>query len=380
MIGSLATRLARQPWLIAAALLILLVLWFASGALFPRERRSERPVASVPAAPEVQVAELRAEQIMRIVSLSGRTAPSRIVELRAETSGRVAAVGAARGSRVVAGALLVRLDDADRTARLAQARAVLRQRELEFEGQRRLEPQGYISGAKLAEGAALLEAARTELRRAEIDLARLEIRAPFAGALQDREVEVGDSVTPGTIVATFVDERTLVVAASVAEAQAGGMRPGLGGTARLPGGRIVTGVVRYLAPVADAATRTFTIELEIANPRGNIPVGVSAEVELAVGTVAAQRVSSALLTLDDAGTVGIKILDGDSRARFVPANIARSTAAGVWLTGLPDPVRVITVGQGFVKSGDLVRAAAAAPAAATLAARRPQDRDATVRE
>lgn len=360
--GAMLARLARRPAPIAAALLALLAAWLASGVLLPHKREVETaaPAVRAAAATPVQVARLVAEPIERTVTLSGRTAPARTVELKAETSGRVVAVGAARGSRVEIGGLIVRLDPGDRTARLSQARAELRQRELEYEGQLKLKPDGYISDAKLAESLALLEKARTEVTRAQIDIDRMQIRAPFAGALQDRLVEVGDYVAPGTPVASFVDNRKLAVAGSVAEAQAAGVKPGLAGTARLASGEVVTGRLRYVAPVADEATRTFAVELEIANPNGALPVGVTADIELPVGKVLAHRLSPALLTLDEAGVVGVKLQGAGDRVRFVPATVVRSSADGVWITGLPDPAPVIVGGQGFVRDGDRVSVTLAA--------------------
>ena len=353
---SLLSRIAQRPAWIAGGLLALLLIWLGSGMVTSRDRPRDKaaPAVRSAAVTPVQVASIAAEEVTRVVTLSGRTAPARTVEVRAETSGRVVAIGAPRGGRVGADSLLVRLDSGDRLARLAQARAVLRQREIEYDGQMKLKPQGYISDAKLAESNAQLEAARTELTRAEIDVARMQIRAPFSGALQERSVEVGDYVSPGSTVATFVDERRLIVSGSVAEAQADGIRRGLSGTARLATGREVRGVLRYVAPVADSATRTFAVELEIDNPEGELPVGVTADIELPVGKVLAHRLSPALLTLDDSGVVGVKILGDQQTVEFRPATVVRSTSDGVWISGLPDPANVIVGGQGFVRTGDRV--------------------------
>jgi multidrug efflux system membrane fusion protein len=366
-------RLTHEPWRIAAGVLVLTALWVGSGLLFPKARVRDQaaPAAVAQPAPEVQVERLSAQPVLRTVTLSGRTAPARTVELKAETTGRVVATGAARGARIDAGTLIVRLDDSDRSARLAQTRATLRQRELEYAGQSKLRPQGYISDAKLAESAAQLESARADLRRAEIDIARMTVRAPFPGALQDRVVEAGDYVSPGTKLATFVDERTLVVAASVAENQVVALRRGLKGKARLATGQEVTGVVRYVAPVADQKTRTFGVELEFANPQGTLPAGVSAEIDIPIGTVQAHHVATSLLTLDESGIVGVKLLDAAGRAQFVPAQVALATTDGAWVTGLPDPAPVITQGQGFVKSGQAVVARFVAPGKESLASRAP---------
>ena len=66
--------------------------------------------------------------------------------------------------------------------------------------------------------------------------------------------------------------------------------------------------------------------------------------------------SLAVLTLDDAGNVGIKIINGRGEVEFVVADIALSTSEGVWLTGLPETATIITVGQGCVASGASVNA------------------------
>ena len=70
----------------------------------------------------------------------------------------------------------------------------------------------------------------------------------------------------------------------------------------------------------------------------------------------AHRVSPSLLTLDDAGNVGIKIINDTGAVEFIPADIALSSSNGVWLAGLPETATIITVGQGFVSPGSLVDA------------------------
>jgi multidrug efflux system membrane fusion protein len=63
-----------------------------------------------------------------------------------------------------------------------------------------------------------------------------------------------------------------------------------------------------------------------------------------------------LLTLDDAGNIGVKIINDDGEVEFVVADVALSTNEGVWVAGLPDLATIITVGQGFVVPGTMVNA------------------------
>jgi multidrug efflux system membrane fusion protein len=96
--------------------------------------------------------------------------------------------------------------------------------------------------------------------------------------------------------------------------------------------------------------------MELPNPDGRLPSGVTAELSLPVGEVMAQRVSPALLTLDDDGKLGLKVVDENGNARFVPTEIVKTAPDGVWLTGLPSDATIITVGQGFVRDGEPVEA------------------------
>jgi len=202
----------------------------------------------------------------------------------------------------------------------------------------------------------MLEAAKAEQIRAELDLEYMNIRAPFGGALQSRVVEVGDFVKAGDPVATFVDNRKIIVSANVSEFDAHYVNVGDTAEARLATGETVQGRIRYVAPVADEATRTFGVELEADNSDGALRIGGTAELRIPAEQVLAHRISPSLLTLDDAGNVGVKIVNDDGLVEFVKADVALSTSDGIWLTGLPQDATIITVGQGYVANGTLVDA------------------------
>jgi multidrug efflux system membrane fusion protein len=293
---------------------------------------------------------------MRTIVVNGETAPARVVDLAAETDGRVEYIGVKRGANVDRNAMIVRLDERDRNARLAQAEATVRQREVEYEGRLKLKGQSYVSEAQLQEAIAQLESARAELKRAQLDLEYMTIRAPFDGALQERHVEVGDFVKSGDPIARFVDNRMIIVTANVSEFDAGYVQTGQSAQAQLATGETVHGTIRYVAPVADEATRTYTVELELDNGDGKLRAGGTAELRVPAEHVLAHRISPSLLTLDDAGNIGVKIINEEREVEFVVADVALSTNEGVWVAGLPKHATIITVGQGFVVPGTLVNA------------------------
>ena len=349
-----------RSWFISAGIVLLVTVWLASGQV-PSDAPEEAPRSVITSAAPAQQSSVRvrtqsAEEIMRTIVVNGETAPARVVDMAAETDGRIEYIGVDRGTNVDKNAVIVRLDERDRKARLAQAEATVRQREVEYQGRLKLKGESYVSEAQLQEAVAQLEAAKTELKRAQLDLEYMTIRAPFDGALQERHVEVGDFVKAGDPIARFVDNRKIIVTANVSEFDAGYVKSGQKAQAQLATGETVHGTIRYVAPVADKATRTFTVELEVDNSDGGLRAGGTAELRVPAERVLAHRVSPSLLTLDDAGNVGVKIINEEGEVEFVVADVALSTNDGVWVAGLPDLATIITVGQGFVVPGTMVNA------------------------
>ncbi len=347
----------RNSILIAGAIAVAFAAWLLSGLGGGLPEVEERHVSDTETAMRVTVTRSRALETTRRITASARTEPDRALELKAETEGRVTAIGIGRGEFAGTGSTIVQLDMRDRQARLAEAEALIRQRELEYEAAERLREQQFMSAAELAGANALLVSARASRERIALDIERTHIRAPFDAVVFDRVVEIGDYVSIGDPIAQLVDVDPLIVVANVNEREVGALAVGSKGTARLLGGMQVEGTVRYLAPAADEATRSFRVELAIPNPDRRLGVGTSAEIVIGAEQIMAHKVSSAVLALSlaDDGTIGLKTVDSSNRVHFVPVDIVEATADGaVLVTGLPIDARIITVGQGFVTEGQTV--------------------------
>jgi multidrug efflux system membrane fusion protein len=129
----------------------------------------------------------------------------------------------------------------------------------------------------------------------------------------------------------------------------------MAGSATLVSGQTVEGRLRYIGSRADPATRTFTAELEVPNEGGRFSAGASAELQIVYDRALAHRVPASMLALSDEGVVGVKTVDDDNQVVFHPAEIVRADGDSLWIAGLPERVRAITIGQGFVRAGDEVR-------------------------
>jgi len=344
----------KRSYLIAAGIVVLVTLWMLLGPVEKEGAAMPEAAETASARTQVQAKVFEASEMLREMSIYGQSEPKRRVTVRAEVAGRVSEVNIPRGAAVQKGDLLLHLSEDDRPQRLEQARAALQQRELEYEGAKSLKNKGLQAERQLAEALALLRAARAELKRAELNLQHTRVVAPFGGVLQARHVEVGDYLSVGDPLAEVVELDPMLISGNVSESEVGELRLGMAARAELSNGTILEGTISYIAPSADASTRTYRIEMQAANPPPHQRGGMSASIRIPRDAVAAHKVSPALLSLDDAGVLGIKSVDEDGTVRFYPVEILKSERDGLWLGGLPASLALITVGQGFVRAGDHV--------------------------
>jgi len=303
---------------------------------------------------KVRVEKRQATEIASLIELHGRTEADRKAKLSSETSGRVESILVKRGERVKQSQIIIKLAVKDKELRLQQAKATLKQRELEYQAAKTLRKSGLTAQTQMAEKQANLELARAEVEQTKLDIAYTEIRAPFDGIFNERFVEVGDLLSIGTEIGEILDVTPIIVRGNIPELSVADVSLGQIGTAELITKQSVSGKVRYLSASSDDSTHTFKVELALDNSEQNIPVGVSATIKLQTHLVYAHKLSPAALSLSKNGGLGVKVIDADNRVIFKQVEIVRSEKDGVWLSGLAANENIITVGQGFVDDGDTV--------------------------
>lgn len=289
------------------------------------------------------------------VIVHGKTEASRVVKLKAEISGRVKKVHVEDGDRVKAGDPIVSFDVKDNKAKLQEAEALVRQRQIEYKAAKALNKKGFSSNTTLASAKALLDSAHAQATGMRIRLDDLLITAPFDGYIEHRTAEIGDFFKDGNEITTIVDSNPLLVTGQISELQVNNIEVGGKGTAKLVTGEEVSGKITFISNMAEAATRTFRIELEVPNEDNKLRNGVTAEINIKTQSVDAHFISPALLTLDDAGVLGLRAVGDDDIVVFYPIKILADTSEGVWVAGLPETVNLIVVGQDFVREGVQVK-------------------------
>jgi multidrug efflux system membrane fusion protein len=349
-----------KSYLIAASIAGAALLWIASGVFFsgPGDVELSAAEQAALAQPEglqrVQVMPSQAVSRTREIKVAGRTVASRQITIRSETESAVSSLVVPRGTSVRKGDPLITLATEDRAARVTKAKALVAKRELEFRAAENLSKKSFTSEVSLANAKAELESSRAELTAAELELNRITIRAPFDGVFNMNHVEVGDYLRVGDDVAEMVDLDPVLVIAELAESAIGHIRTGTTASAKLITGEVVQGPVTYVSTVATPETRTFLVEVSVPNPDSALIDGLTATLNLPAQTMLAHSVPPAALTLDDSGAVGVKLVNANGRVVFAEAEVSSPATDSIWLTGLPDTVNIITVGQEFVKIGEKV--------------------------
>ncbi len=354
----------RKTYITAALISLLVVLWLSSGLLGTSKPEPQPSLATQLAGSQAQrsngrLTQVRIETIaaqpwQASISVRGRTQNKRSLDVRAETSGRLLARPVERGAAVKAGDLLCELALDDRQARVEEAAAALQQADVDFKASQQLAARGLQAEAAIAAAAARLAAAQAGLQRAELELSRREIRAPFAGLVESVHLETGAYVQPGALCVTLVDLHPMLLVGRVPERLVEQLQLQAQVRGRLLDGREVQGRLTFIGATSDSSTRTFAIEAEVPNPDYHLRSGLTAELRIPVAELLAHRIDPALLTLDDAGRIGVRVLDPQDLVQFQPVDVLDDANGQIWVTGLAPITRLITVGQELVVPGERV--------------------------
>lgn len=347
----------RKSYIWATAITVGLGLWMASPYLLGASS-SEEVTTETAATPEklfkVRVKTFAAIPRVAVVTANGVTAASKRVDARARTSGTIMETPFLQGQSVRAGDVLCKLDMANRAADLAQAKAALASARRDFEATEKLAKNAYATKSKLSSDKARLDAAQAVLTGIETDVGYLDIKAPVTGVLIEKPAEAGSLLAVGGLCATISRLDPLLVVVQISESYVSYVVEGMAAKARLATGEEVAGKVSFISKTADLATRTFKIELEVANPGERMREGVTAELSVSLPPQLAQKLPGSVLILNEAGKFGVRVLNADNTTQFTPVNVIAQENDGMWVTGLGNSVSIVTLGQDYVRDGEKV--------------------------
>jgi membrane fusion protein, multidrug efflux system len=309
----------------------------------------------------VEVLEVRPESFVDFVAVVGTVEPNRDVTISAEESGTIRQLLVDKGAFVQAGQPIARIDDRVLRPQAEQAASEAALAQETYERQRRLWEEDGV-GTEMAYLRARY-AAQTADAGARVLRERLErsvVRAPIAGILDSRSVEVGTLVAPGTPIARVIDAATVKISGGVPERFAGQIQRGTPVEVAFDGmrGAVTSGTVGFVGATVDASSRTFLIEVLVPNPRYELKPGLIANVRLARETINEALVvpQEAVLRVEDGYIVYLVAEAGGEQvaeARVVTLGASQGNRVIV-TSGLQAGDRVVVVGQNRLANGDRV--------------------------
>ncbi|UCF79304.1 MAG: efflux RND transporter periplasmic adaptor subunit, partial [Candidatus Eiseniibacteriota bacterium] len=229
--------------------------------------------------------------------------------------------------------------------------------EKEWQRAEELQKKGILSSREFDEKRLRWEEAKHAKARAQYALDKTEIVAPFSGIVTERNVQLGETVTPGKHVSTVADFDPLVVRFHVPESEAGPVEIGQPVTIEIPASstELLTAEVALISPVIDQGTGTVKLTAYLDNPGFTLRPGtfVRARVIAATHDSALTIPRKALLSEDDLNYVFVAASDTTSRVE-VETGISDGQFVEV-LAGLSPGDLVVTIGHGGLKSGDKLK-------------------------
>lgn len=243
--------------------------------------------ASAPSAAGQQPPLITAGTVTRVewqdeIQALGTAQANESVTLTAKVTETVTRVNFQDGDFVEAGAVLVDLSGRAEVAQLEAAQATFVEARQQYDRLSELVKQGTIPRSQLDTQLSVRDAARARADAIRAALADRIITAPFAGVLGFRRVSPGALVTPGSVIATLDDIRTIKLDFPVPEAYFGRIAPGQSIRARSEAfrDRVFEGTVTAVGSRVDPLTRAVTVRAEIANPDSLLRPGMLLSVRL----------------------------------------------------------------------------------------------------
>lgn len=344
----------RSKW-IAGLFALALIGWMGSGVILPSADPDAGVVADAPdRAVSVAVMDSVAQNVPLVLTAEGQSIPDRAATLRAKADGQIASVAVSRGDLVSAGQEIARIDASIAEAQLLQAQTQLAQAQRDYDNALALQDRGIATEDRVSQARAARAAAEAAVTSAQDQLDNTIVTAPFAGRLNDLTVNTGESVENGMVLAEVLDNDPLTVVVQVPQQALSRLQTGQDAQVSFITGEQKAGTIAFIGANADRQTRTFRVEIIVDNPDSVMPAGLSARVSMPTGQARGHFVSPAVLSLGTNGELGVKTVDADNRVVFSTVQIVRAQTDGIWIAGLPEQARIITVGQGFVNQGDHV--------------------------
>ena len=283
--------------------------------------------------------------------------PMNHVSLTAAMSGRLTNLYAKDGAQVQRGTLLAKIDDSELQAQLKQAESNQQLAQQKFDRVKTLFEKDGATKADMESAEASLKSAEASVELIKAQIAKTEVRTPFAGKLGFVDVSVGAWLTTGTPIVSISDVKKLKAKFALPQRYASTLKVGDAVELRdEERGVTVNGKVKALEAALSESSRTRQILVEVDNAKGELLAGSYTKVSAAMqsGFAKSIPVPAEALTLDKDGAYVYVVNDGKAKIKHVETGLRTPIAVDV-VNGLDEGDTVITSGLISLREGAAVR-------------------------
>jgi membrane fusion protein (multidrug efflux system) len=231
---------------------------------------------STPPPETVTTAVVRSESWEALITSVGSLEAVQGVMLTAELPGKVVRIAFEPGTKVKAGDLLLQQDTSTEEAQLRAAEATVALTKLELERSRKLLGKKAVAQAKYDADNARYKQAVAQIDGIRATIRKKTIRAPFAGSLGIRLVNLGQNLNEGDPIVSLQTIDPIFVNFSLPQQQLAQVKPGL--KVRLTTdaqlGQVIEGEITAISPEVDAATRNIRVQATVANRQEHLRPGM----------------------------------------------------------------------------------------------------------
>jgi len=329
--------------------------------------KKDKDTAKAPAAAQARAVSIGSVETRPLgggIEASGVLVSREEAAVGSELSGyRVARLYADEGDWVRAGQPLAQLDDTLLRAQVEQQAAVTAQSQAEAARVAGLDGQGVLSQEQIETRRYQAKAQEAALKEIRTRASRMTITSPVSGRVLQRGVQPGQIAGGGTTPwFTIARDGLVELEAEVNEADLAGVRQGQSAQVSLPGGQLVSGVVRLISPRVDAANRLGKVRVRLP-VRPDLRPGGFGRTTFGASGAPVTAIPEAAIRYEADG-LSVMTVDSANRAHQVAIKVGQKGGGWVQLVqGPPAGTRIVLGGASFVADGDTVRPAAAQQAA-----------------
>ncbi len=359
-------RVRTKRWfIIVGGILLVVVGLFWGFNAFRNHMIAQFFANNKPPAVNVSVAEAKKEVVPNTLTAIGDLAAVHQVDVSSDVSGRVTEIKFTAGARVKAGDPLIQLFDAPEQADLASFKAQTIAAQLALDRAKALLARSFGPQATVDQAQSVFDQASAGVAKTEAVISQKLVRAPFAGELGVRRVEVGQYLSAGTVIVSLTDLSKVYLNFTATEKDSAILKVGQTVKVRVDAypGRDFEGKITTIEPQISADTRNIRIQATIDNPEGILKPGMFATTSVILPPTPEQVTlpeTAVDYTLYGDSVFVIKEKKGDDgKSSFTAERSAVKTGKRfngrvAILSGVNAGDRVVAVGQLKLQSGAAV--------------------------